>query len=107
MGRPVSPLLPILTGLPLLSRKRLPHSPYVTHTLPGLTNTITLGLGTARGQHHFPVSSALLSVAGEMSDPQLVVSQLTESGNRVESSCSRQDKQKHKGTRNSTGVKSI
>lgn len=71
MGRPVSLLQPILTGLPLLSRKRPPHSPYVTHTLPGLTKTIMLGLSTARGQHHFPVSSVLLSVAGEMSDPQL------------------------------------
>lgn len=54
MGRAVSLLLPNLTGLPLLYHKRPPHSPYVTHTLPGLTNTIMLGLSTARGQHHFP-----------------------------------------------------
>lgn len=68
MRRPVFLLLPILTGLPLY-HKRPPHSPYVTHTLPGLTSTIMLGLSTARGQHHFPISSVLLSVAGEMSDP--------------------------------------
>lgn len=70
MGRPVSLLLPILTGPPLLSHKRPPHSPYVTHTLPA----IMLGLSTARGQHHFPISSALLSVAGEMSDPKVALS---------------------------------
>lgn len=81
MRRPVSLLLPILTGLPLLSHKHPPHLPYVTHTLPGLT--IMLGLSTARGKHHFPISSVLLSVAGEMSDPKLVLSQPVESGNRV------------------------
>lgn len=105
MGRPVSLLLPVLTGLPLLSRKPPPHSPYVIHTLSGLT--IMLGLSTARGQHHFPISSVLFLVAGEMSDPQLVLSQPAESGNRVESSYLRQDKQKHKGSRNSAGVKHI
>lgn len=84
---------------------RSPYLPYVTHTLPGLT--IMLGLSTARGQHHFPISSVLLSVAGEMSDPKLVLSQPVESGNRAESSSLRQDKQKHNSSRNSTGVKNI
>lgn len=66
----MSLLLPTLPGLPLLSHKRPPLSPYVTRTLPEPADTMTPGLGTAQGQHSPPGSPALLSVPGEGSDPQ-------------------------------------
>ena len=110
MGRPVSPLLPAPPGLPLLSHKHPPHLPYVIHALPKPTDTITLGLGAARWQHHFPGSPALLSVAGEITDPQLLQSQPTENRSRDKSGClrwGRTDRRKHKGSRNGAGMKNI
>lgn len=91
--RPASLPLPAAPALPLLSRKRPPHSPYVTHPLPEHTDAITLGLGAARGQHRLPSSPALLSVAGEITDPQLLQSQPTETGSRDKSGCSRRGRQ--------------
>lgn len=48
-----------------------------------------LGFSMARGQHQFPGSPALLSVPGEITDPQLLQLQTTENGSRDKSSCSK------------------